>query len=313
MRKIVLIYAAILMCTCSFGQAHKPSLMVVPTETWCNDHGYTKTFIENGGSKKVPDYERAFMENGDLAIVITVINDMMPAELEMKDMAANLSGLSVSQAQEIAATSKSGADISKSPLDIINERVKSDVIFYLYWKVNEFGPKRSVTYNLQAVDAYTYKQIASASGTGPSYYASTPLAQMIHESVIGTQMMFKEKLLNHFRVMKEKGREVNLEIRLWDNCPYDLEEEFGGKELNQIIEDWVFENTVNGAYRTKDITETRMEFEEVRIPLYEGERKRPLDTNRWARGLASYLKTLGIESKVSHRGLGRATIIIGGK
>jgi hypothetical protein len=58
-----------------------------------------------------------------------------------------------------------------------------------------------------------------------------------------------------------------------------------------------------------------MNFEQVRIPMtYEKNGKvRGLDARRWAKGLSSYLKEMGIENKLTIRGLGEATLILGSK
>jgi len=226
-------------------------------------------------------------------------------------MEQNLNALSTSRAENAAATSKSGADIAMSPLDIINARAKSDIIFDLYWKVNERGPRRTLTYNLSAKDAYTSKQIAAATGTSePSI--SSELAVLLQEAVTASMGKIEEQLMKHFDDMGKNGREVFLVVRTWDDSPCDLETEFEGKELNEQIEDWMSQNTVNGVYSTINATENIMEFEQVRIPLY-GDNGRQLDTRQWARGLVNFLKSKGIESKLNMRGLGHATITIGGK
>ncbi len=312
MKKIILSFFAAVVCLMAYGQAKKPTIMVVPSQTWCNDNGYMTVFDMNGGTKKVPDYEKAFLENGDLKVAITTIGSMMTdLGFPLKDMEQNLNSLSLARAENAAATSKSGADVAETPLDIINARAKSDIIFDLYWKVNNTGPRRTLTYNLRALDAYTNKQVAATSGTGdPSITAE--LAVLLQEATIGGMGKIEEQLMKHFEDMAANGREVALVVRTWEDSPYDLEHEFGDKELGEIIEDWLSDNTVKNVYSTLDATESRMEFEQVRIPLY-NDRGRPTDTRQWARGLVNHLKKMGVESKLNMRGLGHATITIGGK
>lgn len=312
MKKTFIICMALIVSTLAFSQAKKPTIMVVPSLTWCNEHGYTKTFDTNGSTKTVQDFEKAFENDGDLKIAITTIGEIMTdLGFNLKDMEQNLSALATDRAENAAATSKTGADVAQSPLDIINARAKSDIIFDLYWKVNTLGPRRSLTYNLRALDAYTNKQIAGTSGTGnPSI--SAELAVLLQEAVRGTMGKIEAQLMKHFEDMQQNGREVMLVVRTWEDSPVDLETEFDGKELSELIEDWMAENTVNGVYSTLNATENIMEFEQVRIPFY-GANNRQLDTRQWARGLVNFLKTKGIESKLNMRGLGHATITIGGK
>jgi hypothetical protein len=48
--------------------------------------------------------------------------------------------------------------------------------------VNRTGPKYSLTFNLQGIDAYTNKQIAACQGTGdPTFSAELPV--LIEESI----------------------------------------------------------------------------------------------------------------------------------
>lgn len=312
MKKTILTCVALLASVMAFSQAKKPTIMVVPSLTWCNEMGYTKTFDTNGGSKTVADYERAFLENGDMKVAITTIGSMMgDMGFPLKDMEQNLNALSQSRAETTARTSKSGSDVEQTPLDIINARAKSDIIFDLYWKVNVRGPRRTLTYNLRALDAYTNKQVAAANGTSdPSI--SSELAVLLQEAVNASMGKIEEQLMKHFDDMGRNGREVALVVQKWESSPYDLKSDFGGKELGELIEDWLSDNTVNHVYSTLDATETTMEFEQVRIPLY-GANNRPLDTRQWARGLVNFLKAKGVDSKLNMRGLGHATITIGEK
>ena len=55
-----------------------------------------------------------------------------------------------------------------------------------------------------------------------------------------------------------------------------------------------------------------MYFEQVRIPMF-NDKGRALDARLWARDLIKLLSSFGIKSKLIMKGLGQATIIIGGK
>ena len=67
-------------------------------------------------------------------------------------------------------TSKEGGELNESPIDKLKKVAKADIWLQMTWSVNTVGPKKSITFNLQGLDAYTDKQIAGASGTGePSF------------------------------------------------------------------------------------------------------------------------------------------------
>ena len=313
MKKLILTCMAFAISMMAFGQAKKPTIMVVPSDTWCSEHGFMKSFDENGDIKKVPDYERALLEDGDLKVAINTISGLLQDRgFPPVDMEHNLKRLSNQRARNTLARSKtSGAEIAENPIDALKKVAKSDIIFDLYWKVNQRGPNKSVTYTLAAKDAYSSKQIATTAGTGPNS-SSAVLAELLMEAVIGTMGQVEERLMKHFEDMAANGREVSLEILTWDNSPYDLEHEIGGVELSDIIENWVSDNTVRNVYSLFDGSETFMQFDQVRIPLY-GANGRPIAASDWAKDLRAFLKTKGIDSKLLDKNLGLATIVIGEK
>ena len=179
---------------------------------------------------------------------------------------------------------------------------------------NRTGPKKSITYTLQGLDAYTNKQVAGDSGTGsPSFSAEVPL---LLEEAVGAHMdNFCDRLQAHFDDMFQNGREITINVNVFDSAPFDLETEIDGYELSEIIDNWMADNTVNHRYSLTDGTENYMRFEQVRIPLFD-ERERPMDANRFARELVRYLKgePCNIEQiKQMNQGLGRVTLVLGDK
>lgn len=313
MRRLITMMALVGMCICAFSQAKKPKLMVVPSDLWCNENGFVQRLDNIGKETIVPNYEAAFQNNGELKVVITTLGELMQERgFELVDMEQSIKSLTNVNAEDMLATSKSGAMIAETPLDKLKKVAKSDIILELYWKVNYTGPRKSVTYNLRALDAYTNKQIGSTTGTSePSMTGE--LAVMLQEAAVGGIEKFNSGLMNHFTDMEAKGREVALNIKVWVDYEKNLESDCEGRELNELIEDWVAENTVNGVYSLTDATETMMNFDQVRIPLYVGGTGRAMDARNWGKGLAKLLDSKGIPNKLSMRGLGQVTIIIGGK
>ncbi len=312
MKRIAALLFGMVVTMFAFSQAKKPTLMVVPSDLYCNQHGYMKTFNNQGQTENVPDYKRALQNDPQLLTGITVIGQMMADRgFPLKLMEQELKSLNEESAEDALLTSKSGSDIAESPVDRLKKKSKSDIILQTTWLVNRTGPKYSLTFNLQGIDAYTNKQIAACQGTGdPTFSAELPV--LIEESIANHLETFTTQLQNHFNDMFENGREITLRVKKWDDSEYDLESEFNGTELSDIIEDWVSANTVKGRFNTSDATENFMYFEQVRIPLFD-ENQRAMDARRWTRGLINKLKTLGVPAKLMMKGLGQATIVIGGK
>ncbi len=305
-----------LFCLLSFAQAKKPTLMVVPSDVWCNQNGYMLNFDNQGSTIRIPDYKRAFQENPEVLQVISQINGMMAERgFPLKNMESAIKTMESNAVEDGLRSSKeSGASVNESPIDAIKKVAKADIIIQLTWTVNKTGPKKSINFNLQGLDAYTDKQVATATGTGaPSFSAETPV--LLSEAVLAHMDNFTLSLQEHFDDMFENGREIIVRIQTWDDWDGDLDTEYGGEdELSYVIEDWMADNTVKGRFSTTDATESMMLFEQVRIPLY-NDKGRAIDARRFVRELSKYLKNapFSIPNKLVMKGLGRATIILGSK
>jgi hypothetical protein len=314
MRKLFFALTMVLgLTTLAFSQAKKPTLMVVPSDVWCNTNGYMMEFDNQGTKVKVPDYKRALQENADLLLVISKINQLMADRgFPLKNMESAIKTLESEAAENAMMTSKTGSSVAESPVDKLKKVAKADIWIQMTWTVNVTGPKKSITFNLQGLDAYTDKQIAGASGTGlPSFSAELPV--LLEESVLAHLDNFNAQLQTHFDDMFANGREIILRIKKWDSFEGDLESDYGGAELGSQIEKWVTDNTVAGRFSTTESTESMMLFEQVRIPLFDVNNK-AVDARGWAKGLQKHLKdTYQIEAKLMMKGLGQASIVIGEK
>lgn len=317
MRKItakIFAILAILTASLSYTQAKKPTIMVVPSDVWCNQNEYMMVFDNQGTTVKIPDYKRAFQENSDLLAVISKINGLMAERgFPLKNMESVVKTLESESAENAMLSSKSGAGVVESPIDKLKKVAKADIIIQLTWTLNSTGPKKSVTFNLQGLDSYTDKQIATATGTGaPSFSVELPV--LLEESVLAHIDNFNVSLQKHFDDMFENGREIIIRVKKFDSWTGDLEKEYDGKELSTILEDWMTANAVKGRYSTSDATENMILFEQVRIPLYDINGK-AIDARGFAKNLQDFLKKSPyiIPNRLMMKGLGQAVIVLGEK
>ncbi len=318
MRKLLLFFTVILFSFSTFGQAKKPIIMVVPSDNWCIKNGYTQMYDEMGTLKTLPDYKMALQNETDLLMTISKINTMMADRgFPLVNLETALKNIEQEGAEIAMLGSKSGGSVAESPIDVLQRTANADIIMQLTYVVNQNGPQRSVTFMLQGLDAYTGKQIAGAQGTGtPSFATETPV--LLEEAVLAHIDDFNSRLQDHFNDLFTNGREIVFQTRIWDTSMIDFEEEFdyNGEtlELGEIIEDWVFDNTVQGRYNTSNYTENVIRFDQVRIPLYD-ERGRANDTRRWIRDLRTMLgkAPFNQECKIYTRGLGEVWLIVGEK
>ena len=312
-----LLLVSLLFASVSFSQAKKPTLMVVPADNWCYNNNYSESYDNQGVVKDIPSYRIALQRDTDLDLVITQINGMLSQrDFDAKNLKSQLDKIESAAAEEAMRSSKySGAEVAESPIDALKKVAKADIILKLGWTVNDDGMEKAVTFILKAIDSYTGKQIAQASGTGAPDFSS-PLPVLLEEAVSSHIDAFLAELQTAFERWFEKGRECAVGIRVWDDWDYDLEsEDFGDDELGFLIEEWMEDNTVGGAFTTMDAEATMMNFEQVRIPMtYEKKGKvRGLDARTWAKDLSKYLKDMGIENKLTTVGLGEVKLYLGSK
>lgn len=317
MKKVALfVLALVLYATSAMGQAKKPKLMVVPSQVWCSGKGYITSFDNQGEPEEIPDYKRALQNDRELMNVISKINILMADRgFQLQDLSQYLRSIQNTQAENsLIRTKTSGAALMESPLDRLRRTAKADIILEVDWLVNQTGPKKSVTYNLRALDAYTNFQVAGAQGTGaPSFSAEVPV--LLEEAVQNNMDNFIAQLQAHFDDLMANGRQVVIELQIPDHCSdLDFEKEYDGKELTEILDDWMAENSVEHRFSKSDATENWILYDQVRIPLYSSNGT-AMDTDAFARQIRDFLRKppYGITCKIVNRGLGRSLIIVGEK
>lgn len=312
------LFTIVLLCATMLASAQikKPELMVIPSDVWCISNGYY-TEIENMGmTTKVPNYKQALQENMGLKLAIAKINDLMAErQFPLKSLEQTLKNIEQQRMEDNLTMSKAGNELAESPLDEVARMAKADIILELSWEMKDFGPRHSLTYILEARDAYTAKSIGSSAGTGaPSISADVDV--LLEEAIVANMDNLNNRLMDHFTEMREIGREISLDIKVFANNSrgVDLESEFGGEELVDLIETWLQLNTVQGRFTREYSSENVARFTQVRIPVYD-ERGRAIDANGFAKQLTKHLKgePFYIPCKVLVKGLGRAVVILGEK
>jgi len=318
MKRVLLISLFAFISISIFGQAKKPTIMVVPSDQYCISKGYKMEFENMGATQTLPDYKAAMQKDPDLRLVITKMGNIMAERgFPLKDLEMEMKNLEKEAAEmSMMTSSSSGSDMAESPIDMLKRTAKADIIMDLSFEIKRNGPEKYITFNLRGLDAYTSKQIAGAAGQGaPSMSAGADL--LLEEAVLSHMDGFNNLLQGHFEDMFAKGREVKVMVRVWNNWGETLETEFDDKELTEIIDDWFFDNTVEGRFSVSDATENFMRLEQVRIPMMRVDdrgRERAVDTRSFVNDLRKYLKsTYEIDSKVYLRGLGEAWLILGEK
>jgi len=312
-------FALLLLFVCTMSidgiaQGKKPTIMVVPMDIWCQERGFWDVYENQGTIEGFPNYQQAIQGSRELTLVISKINSLFKDRgYGLKDLSNSIKANTRRTARNTLTISKNGNSLSMSPLDELNRQVKADIIVQIDWSINTVGPKHSITYNIRALDSYTNNQVAGAQGTGKPQFTSE-LPVLLEEAVVANMDDFLYQLQSHFDDCIENGREVVVEVGVFDDGSVrNLETEYGGMELREIIENWIAENTVNHQFLTSENTENIMLFEGVRIPLLKTNGQSQ-DAGGFINELRRFLKTkYSIESKNNSPSLGYSQIVIGEK
>ena len=317
MKKLLMFSAVLMFAASAFGQAKKPTIMVVPSDRYC----ITKGYVIKYDNQELPDYKKALQNDAELRMAISKMSGIMAdREFPLKDLEQELRNIANESAESAMIAGSGGSSIAESPVDVLKRTAKADIIMDLDFSVVKQGPKNSIMYTLNGLDAYTSKNVASSTGVGsPSTSASVEL--LIEEAVLSHMDEFCGRLMAHFDDMFNNGREVKIMVKVFDGSDVNLSDEFdyNGEtdELSIFIEDWMSDNTVSGRFSLSDATENFQRFEQVRIPMFyeRNGRQRAMDTRTFVNNLKKFLSEapFNLESKVYMRGLGEAWLIIGEK
>lgn len=311
MKRINILFLLVFFGFISQAQEKKPTLMIVPSDNWLTQRYYTKTFDNMGATVRVRDYERAFQEDTELKGVIASIGQLMTDKgYSLKDCEQEIKAIKMRKIENGVTTNDDDAALSESLLDQIKQHAKSDIIIYVDWSVKKDSEGRIVTFILEAFDSYTSKRIATSTSTSQSSDKSVP--ELLESTVSANIETSDNQLTNYFNNLKENGREIVLTIRCWDNWDNNLETIYGEDELVDCIQHWLRENTVNGMFNLTDATENYVQFEQVRIPLFD-KNGNAMDARAFATMLRKHLakNPYNITSKVMVRGLGEAILVLG--
>ena len=297
-----------------FAQAKKPTLMILPSDNWCEQRYFMTEFDNQGIKLKVPNYKQVFQEDSEIGQVISKIGSLMiDRGFPLKDAEQELKAIEVRTVEDnMTSSSTSGSSISESPLDKLRNKAKADITIQIWWKLNKTDQGRSVSFVLEAFDAYTSKRIAASTGTSaPNNTDITPI--LLQNAVLANIDPFVTQLQKHFDEMVTDGREVLVTVKKWNTWDKNLETEIEGKEINDYIIEWMQKNTVKGSFSANP-NENINKMDQVRIPMYDSNNN-AMDARQFTKGLQKYLKgaPFNFEVKLLTRGLGEAILILGEK
>ncbi len=289
----------------------RPSIMILPSDNWCTERYYVQRFDNQGTITDMIDYERAFKEDPELPSVISTIGGFLAEKgYAVKDAEQAAKNLRANIAESNATMSKNGITLAENALDVIKNKVKADILIQIGWSYHGYDNNQSIQYTIESFDCYSGFRIP-ATITGLRKGSKANFVSILEKEIPSQMGEFDKQLHAYFQVVNTKGHEITMDIRRWSDWDKDLDTEFNGLPLIEILEKWMADNTIDASYNMLESDENIAKYEQIHIPVYNS-RGTAMDARTFASNLRLYLKKqLGIPAKVISSGLGRVVIVIG--
>lgn len=324
MKKLFISFMALLCTLGAFAQstaeninqpkAMKPIIMVVPEKTWCINQGFVKD-----GDPKSPDYEKALLNNDVLNVITKMGGIMQERGYPLKNLQSALDELKNESAMDLALVSKADGEIVEDELDQLTRVAQADILVNIAFTRTTYGPRNMVEFRVTSIDAATSKQIGGE--TGRSSASGAPISALLEESVLGFIDNFTGSIQRHFEDLVANGREGSVIFKIANDCPLTFESEVNLNgdtgELNEVIDYWMNEHTVNGSFTQNGKTRNRLSYEQVRFPLFGkgkfGGKPKAINMDGFIKPITQFLSQFGLSVSTTPVGIGKAYVVLGGK
>ena len=107
---------------CTFAATEKkPTLMILPSDHWCEQRFYMTTWDNQGVKVKTADYQTAFLQDRELTQVISKLGELLTKQgYSLKDAEQETKAVFNRIAEDnVTMSNTSGSAIAESPLDMI--------------------------------------------------------------------------------------------------------------------------------------------------------------------------------------------------
>ena len=294
----------------------KPKVMVVPEEAFCINAGMYKT--DYTGSK-IADYKAAMLNDNILDVINTFENLMAGYGFQLTNLQQTLDELKEEAALDNVLIAKDDGMVIEDDLDKLSRVANADILVKVSPKISMYGPERRLELRVSSIDCASKKALQAF---GPVTKTSAGSISMLLKAAVTDNIeTFALGLTNYFENLKAEGREGTIFIKIADTCPLNLESTvtLDGEEgeLADLIEYWMSENTVEGAYTGSKTSRTSMKLDQVHFPLFGKAafgRTKALSMEDFVKtGLVQLLSNYGISVSTHAVGIGKVYLTLGGK
>ena len=299
--------------TVNVTQQQKPAMLVIPSDQLLQQFGKLKQQEALGKTLQVRDYNGYLLTDQDSKFIISTIQSaFIQMGYPLNDLEQTLK--SINEQEMLDAID----GIQKDAKTILLTTAKPDIILELDYNIvtdrSSRDFKKSLTYTLRAIDAFSNKVVATIQQTNFEGNSKTATPATLMEAALAKDTKgFTQQINNHFNTIIETGRDITLRVTIDNGVNLTMSDEcLDGDTYSDFIIDWVKVNTLLGAYNMNRNTETEMYFTNVKIKTL-NDNGTQYSAYDFARELSKALnKGCGIKSRNTTQGLGMATISIKG-
>jgi hypothetical protein len=198
----------------------------------------------------------------------------------------------------IRSIGTSGALTATSQTDFktqIIEQSRADIYVELEIMEPEDDPPSSASVIRTAYLTNNGTSLANMIGRS-GRYRDIEYSRLVERAATDSIDAFLQVMQMRFDDVVANGAIIQFDISMAEGADYDLSAEVGDPPdmLSFLIEDWFAENAWKNNYSVSGVTDVRMVFDAVRIPLYDPQTCRNYNASQFAREFLRYLRTLDI-------------------
>ena len=294
-------------------QAAMPTIIVYPSDSWMNDHGYA-TQVENDGEiEYMYRYNDAFVQTHEVGTIIQSIQKVFEnRKFEQEDLKALLADMKRERAEEMANAADGDAS-EKGAMDELMQQARPDIRVDVDYAVQSVGPRKNISYALKAVDTYTSDPVAAVEGS--IQMTMDPVDLAMRKAVAGNCDDFCQQIIDYFQDLRANGRKINVVFRAAQGAGINfIKDEIGddGDTYDEYLYEWMKKHAVNKACKKGRKSKNMVEFKAVRIPFFDSEGE-PIEAEDWAKGIRKAFKAeTGLKvAKGQNNTLGRVNFLVG--
>ena len=291
----------------------KPNLLVIPGDALLQKFGMLTEQNSQGKKIYIRDFKGYLLKDPNAKFIFSSIQSaFIGLGFPLNDLEQTMK--SIDDQQMIDDVD----NVQKDAKTLLLTNTKPDIILELdYELVDDLSSrnlKKTLTYTLRAIDAFSNKVVATVQQTGFGKDAENTDAGTLVKNALALDLpVYTAQINSYFGDIVQKGREITVRVAVDKGANLSMEDEcLKSDSYSDFIVDYLKNNAKKGAYKLQRNTNKEIFFQNVRIKTL-NENGTQYSAYDFAKDLKTAIdKGCGIKSKNNTQGLGDAYIVLKG-